>query len=198
MRFKWLFPLVLMMMGFEGVAMADNTMLRDMKPDGYPVFISAGGCFWCTESEFRAQNGVLFTRVGYIGGAEENPNYEMVSAHKTKHAEAVEVTYDPAVITYEQLVEFFLTRAHDPTQLNRQGPDVGEQYRSALFPGNDDERAVIEHVIADVAARRVWKDKIVTTIEPQGTFWPAESYHQQYFEKYESKWGVKHVNDHAD
>lgn len=194
--FKVILILLFGMMG--GKAMADNTMLRDAKPDGYPVFISAGGCFWCTESEFRRIDGVLFTRVGYIGGVEENPTYEMVSAHTTKHAEAVEVTYDPKVVSYKDLVEFFLTRAHDPTQLNRQGPDVGEQYRSALFPANDDERAVIEHVIADVTARKVWKDKIVTTIEPQGIFWSAETYHQQYFDKYQAKWGVKHVNDTHD
>jgi peptide-methionine (S)-S-oxide reductase len=194
MRIRGLiFTLLLLMVG--GAAMAENTMLRDQKPEGYPVFISAGGCFWCTESEFRAQNGVLFTRVGYTGGKEANPTYKQVSAHETGHAEAVEVTYDPEVISYAQLVEFFLTRAHDPTQLNRQGPDVGEQYRSALFPANDDERAVIEKVIAEVTARKVWKDKIVTTIEPQGAFWLGEDYHQQYYEKFRAKWGVPHINE---
>jgi peptide-methionine (S)-S-oxide reductase len=175
--------------------MADNVTLRDTKPDGYPVFISAGGCFWCTESEFRRLPGVLYTRVGYTGGAEPNPTYDMVSTHQTDHAEAVEVTYDPKVITYAQLVDFFLTRAHDPTELNRQGPDVGRQYRSALFPANADERAVIERVIADVTARKVWKKPIVTTIEPLGAFWPAEEYHQQYYEKFRAKWGVPHVNE---
>jgi peptide-methionine (S)-S-oxide reductase len=119
----------------------------------------------------------------------------MVSTHQTDHAEAVEVTYDPKVITYAQLVDFFLTRAHDPTELNRQGPDVGRQYRSALFPANADERAVIERVIADVTARKVWKKPIVTTIEPLGAFWPAEEYHQQYYEKFRAKWGVPHVNE---
>jgi peptide-methionine (S)-S-oxide reductase len=165
------------------------------KPTDKPVAVFAGGCFWCTEGEFRRTDGVLFTRVGYTGGTEANPTYEMVSAHTTSHAEAIEVTYDPAKITYADLVDLFLTKVHDPTQLDRQGADVGHQYRSAIFYGSADEKAITERVIARVTAAKVWKAPIVTTLEPLGQFWEAEGYHQQYYEKFEKKFGVPHINE---
>lgn len=169
--------------------------LMDKKPEGYPVATLAGGCFWCTESEYRSLDGVLFTRVGYIGGHLDNPKYEDTHGSKSGHAEAVEVTYDPKVISYRDLIEYFLTKAHDPTQLNRQGADIGTQYRSAIFYANEEEKKTAQEVIDDVTARKIYNKPIVTTLEPATTFWEAEGYHQQYFEKYEEKNGQPHIND---
>lgn len=165
--------------------------LMNEKPDGYESAVFAGGCFWCTESEYRALNGVLYTRVGYMGGDLENPTYQDITTGKTGHAEVVEVTFDPAKISYEDLVTFFLTKAHDPTQLNRQGVDKGTQYRSAIFPVNDAQKATAEAVIQRLQPD--YKGKIVTAIEPYSTFWEAEGYHQQYYEKYEEENGKDHV-----
>jgi methionine-S-sulfoxide reductase len=169
--------------------------IMDQKPTDRPTAVFAGGCFWCTESEYRALNGVLFTRVGYAGGNEPNPTYDMVSSHGTDYAEAIEVTYDPAKITYDQLLEFFLTKAHDPTQKDRQGPDVGHQYRSAIFFVDAAQKTAAENMIKKVTADKVWNKPIVTTLESLTQFWEAEDYHQQYFEKYKKKYGIPHIND---
>ena len=174
-----------------GNAMENGADLMNEKPEGYPTAILAGGCFWCTESEYRALNGVLFTRVGYMGGDLENPTYQDITTGKTGHAEAVEVTYDPEKITFEQLLEFFLTKAHDPTQLNRQGVDVGTQYRSAIFYEDDAQKELAQSVIDRLQSK--FDDKIVTTLEPRSTFWLGEDYHQQYYEKYEDKTGRPHI-----
>lgn len=191
----------------QGTGMADKTVsasvsksgksddLMDHKPDGYPVAVFAGGCFWCVESEFRAVNGVLYTRVGYTGGHIDHPRYEDTHNSKSGHAEAVEVTYDPKQVSFKDLVEFFLVRAHDPTQLNRQGPDVGTQYRSAIFYQDAKQKRIAQEVIDDVNARKIYDKPIVTTLEPAATFWQAENYHQQYYEKYEKKYGHPHIND---
>lgn len=176
-------------------ARAKGDMLMDKKPEGYPVAILAGGCFWCTESEYRAIDGVLYTRVGYIGGHLDNPKYEDTHDSKSGHAEAVEVTYDPKAVSYEELLRYFLTKAHDPTQLNRQGPDIGTQYRSAIFYASEEEKALAQKVIDEVSAEKVWDKPIVTTLEPATTFWEAEDYHQQYYEKYEERTGRPHIND---
>lgn len=165
------------------------------KPVDFPVAILAGGCFWCTESEYRALDGVLYTRVGYIGGHLDNPKYEDTHDSKSGHAEAVEVTFDPAKISYRQILEFFLTKAHDPTQLNRQGPDVGTQYRSAIFYTDEDQKKIARDMIDETNARKVYVNPIVTTLEPATKFWTAEDYHQQYYEKYEKKTGQPHIND---
>lgn len=170
-------------------------MLMDHKPDGYPIAVLAGGCFWCTESEYRGLDGVLYTRVGYTGGHVDNPKYEDTHDSKSGHAEAVEVTYDPKIISYRDLITFFLTKAHDPTQLNRQGADVGTQYRSAIFYTTPEEKQIAQEVIDEVNTSHVYKAPIVTTLEPSATFWEAEGYHQQYFEKYEEKYGQPHIND---
>lgn len=169
--------------------------LMSAKPEGFPVAVFAGGCFWCTESEYRRVPGVLYTRVGYTGGHVENPKYEDTHDSKSGHAEAVEVTYDPKKVSYRELVEFFLTQAHDPTQLNRQGPDVGTQYRSAIFYASEEEKKIAQDVIDDLTKAKKYKDPIVTTLEPAATFWEAEDYHQQYYEKYEEKTGQPHIND---
>ena len=138
------------------------------------------GCFWGVEAAFRQLDGVTRTEVGYEGGALARPSYEDVCSHTTGHAEVVEVTYDPERISYEQLLDLFWHK-HDPTQLNRQGWDVGDQYRSVVFVHDEEQRAAAEASKAREQAN--WKRPIVTAIEPAQTFWPAEDYHQQYLEK---------------
>jgi peptide-methionine (S)-S-oxide reductase len=138
------------------------------------------GCFWQVEVEFRNTEGVLDAVVGYMGGELENPTYEQVCTDRTGHAEVVEVKFDPDEISYEDLIEVFW-RLHDPTQLNRQGPDVGTQYRSAIFVYDDEQRAVAEASKANAQER--YSKPIATTIEPASTFWKAEDYHQRYLEK---------------
>ena len=126
-----------------------------------------------------------------MGGELENPTYKDITTGKTGHAEVIEVTYDPDVISYEKIIEFFLTQAHDPTQLNRQGVDKGTQYRSAIFPKTDEEKEIAQSVIERVQPD--FKKEIVTTIEPYSTFWEAEGYHQQYYEKYQEETGKDHI-----
>jgi peptide-methionine (S)-S-oxide reductase len=138
------------------------------------------GCFWGVEAAFRQVEGVTQTRAGYSGGTLENPSYEDVCSHATGHAEVVEVTYDPERVTYEQLLDVFWGK-HDPTQLNRQGWDVGDQYRSAIFFHDEDQREAATRAKAHEQAR--WPAPIVTQIEPVQTFYEAENYHQQYLEK---------------
>ena len=161
------------------------------KPEGYPSAVLAGGCFWCTESEFRALDGILYSRAGYMGGDLENPTYKDITTGKSGHAEVIEVTFDPKIISYEQVVEFFLAQAHDPTQLNRQGVDKGTQYRSAIFPADEEQERIAKAKIEELQPR--FKGKIVTTVEPYSTFWEAEEYHQQYYEKYQAETGKDHI-----
>jgi peptide-methionine (S)-S-oxide reductase len=141
--------------------------------------ILAGGCFWCTEAVLRDVNGVSGVESGYIGGNVPNPTYKAVCSGTTGHAEGIRVTFDPAVIDYATLLDVFFV-IHDPTTLNRQGNDVGTQYRSALFPLDDTQRAEAQAAIARNAAH--WPRPIVTTIEGPATWYPAEDYHQDYWE----------------
>lgn len=141
--------------------------------------ILAGGCFWCTEAVFRDVIGVSNVESGYIGGAVENPTYKQVCSGTTGHAEAIRVTFDPAVIGMDQILDIFLA-THDPTQLNRQGNDVGTQYRSAMFPADEDQKAAMEAAID--RAQPDWPQPIVTSIEPMATWYPAEDYHQEYWD----------------
>jgi peptide-methionine (S)-S-oxide reductase len=138
------------------------------------------GCFWGVEAAFRRTQGVTGTKVGYAGGKVDNPTYEQVCSDTTGHAEVVEVTYDPEQVTYEQLLTIFWLE-HDPTQLNRQGPDVGSQYRSVIFVHDEEQRAAAEASREAVQAR--FTRPVVTTIEDAPPFWEAEDYHQQYLEK---------------
>jgi peptide-methionine (S)-S-oxide reductase len=138
------------------------------------------GCFWGVEAAFRQLEGVTKTEAGYEGGALENPSYEDVCSHTTGHAEVVEVTYDPERISYEDLLDVFWAK-HDPTQLNRQGWDVGDQYRSVIFFHDEEQRAAAEAAKGREQSRH--RRPIVTVVEPAQTFWPAEDYHQQYLEK---------------
>ena len=141
--------------------------------------IVAGGCFWCTEAVFRDVIGVSGVESGYIGGSVPEPTYEQVCGGDTGHAEAVRVTYDPAVVSYAEILDMFMG-THDPTQLNRQGNDIGTQYRSAIFPLDEGQRAEAEAAIARANAER--GGKVVTTIEGPATWYPAEGYHQEYWE----------------
>jgi len=141
--------------------------------------IVAGGCFWCTEAVFRDVIGVNDVESGYIGGAVPNPSYKAVCSGTTGHAEAIRVTYDPAQLSYGDLLDIHMA-THDPTQLNRQGNDVGTQYRSAIFPDGDAERAEAEAAIARANADH--GGKVVTTIEGSAIWYPAEDYHQLYWE----------------
>ena len=141
--------------------------------------IFAGGCFWCTEAVFKQLDGVLSVESGYIGGSVENPDYKSVCSGTTGHAEAIRIGYDPDVIGYADLLDIhFVT--HDPTQLNRQGNDIGTQYRSAIFPLDDEQRAEAQTAI--VRAQADWPASIVTTIEGPATWYPAEDYHQDYWD----------------
>jgi len=141
------------------------------------------GCFWGVEAEFRALPGVIEATSGYLGGTLANPTYEEVCSNRTGHAEVVQVRYDPALISYERLLDTFW-RMHDPTQLNRQGPDVGSQYRSAIFYHTAEQRAIAESSKAAEQASDRYRRPIVTEITSASTFYPAEDYHQRYFEKH--------------
>ena len=140
------------------------------------------GCFWGVEAAFRQIDGVTKTEAGYEGGHLENPSYQDVCSHTTGHAEVVEVTYDPGQVSYEQLLGVFWGK-HNPTQLNRQGWDVGDQYRSVVFFHDEEQRAAAERSKAELDASGQYRKPVVTAIEPALTFYSAEDYHQQYLEK---------------
>ena len=142
----------------------------------------AGGCFWCIEAPFKELRGVESVTSGYCGGDVANPSYEAVCREETGHAEAVQVEYDPDELSYEDVLAVFFT-VHDPTTLNRQGPDRGTQYRSAIFYHGDAQKEAAEAFIADLEADDVYDDPIVTEVSPLDTFYEAEEYHQDYYEK---------------
>lgn len=141
----------------------------------------AGGCFWCTEASFERIDGVVDVISGYSGGKVEYPTYYQVGSGETKYAEAIQIYYDPSIISYEELLNIFFV-AHDPTTLNRQGPDIGPQYRSAIFYRTEEELATAKKVIAEVNESGHYKNKIVTQLAPYEEFWTAEGYHQDYYE----------------
>jgi peptide-methionine (S)-S-oxide reductase len=142
----------------------------------------AAGCFWGVEAAFRRVPGVLDAQVGYTGGSTADPTYKEVCTGATGHAEAIEITFDPAKVTYQTLVELFL-KMHDPTQMNRQGPDVGTQYRSAVFYHSPEQKAAAEAAKAALDKSGKYKKPVATQIVPAGPFYRAEEYHQRYFEK---------------
>ncbi|MBI3568483.1 MAG: peptide-methionine (S)-S-oxide reductase MsrA [Gemmatimonadetes bacterium] len=148
--------------------------------EGVEIATLAGGCFWCLEAVFLQLRGVASVKSGYAGGRRPNPTYEQVCSGTTGHAEVVQVAFDPSVISYRDLLDVFFT-IHDPTTLNRQGNDVGTQYRSAIFFHSPEQERVAREAVAALAAAKIWSDPIVTEIAPLETFWPAENYHDDYF-----------------
>ena len=141
-----------------------------------------GGCFWCTEAVFTELRGVEKVEPGYSGGTVPNPTYEQVCTGRTGHAEVVQVTFDPTIISYEELLKIFFT-IHDPTTLNRQGADSGTQYRSVIFYHNDQQKSIAQQVVSEVTAAKLWNAPIVTQVEPFNAFYRAETYHLEYFKK---------------
>lgn len=142
----------------------------------------AGGCFWCTEAIFKRLKGVESIMPGYAGGTKENPTYQEVCDGNTGHAEAIQITFDPKVISFDKILEVFF-HLHDPTTLNRQGNDVGTQYRSAIFYHSQKQKEVAEKVKAEVKKSKMYTGKLVTEITPFTNFYPAENYHRDYFAK---------------
>ncbi|HTS60196.1 MAG TPA: peptide-methionine (S)-S-oxide reductase MsrA [Terriglobales bacterium] len=142
--------------------------------------VVAGGCFWGIQAVFAHVKGVISATSGYSGGAANTAQYEVVSGGETGHAESVKIVYDPSQITYGQLLRVFFSVAHDPTQLNRQGPDVGSQYRSVLFYANDEQKQIAEAYIAQLTQAKIFSHPIVTQVVPLKVFYPAEAYHQDY------------------
>jgi peptide-methionine (S)-S-oxide reductase len=151
-------------------------------PPTAQTIVLAGGCFWCTEAVFSEIRGVLRVRPGYSGGTVPHPTYEQVCTDRTGHAEVVEVVFDPARVSLHDLLVVFFT-THDPTQLNRQGHDVGTQYRSGIFFRSAEQRSVAEGVIAELEQAGVWRRKVVTQLVPFTEFYPAEEYHHQYYRR---------------
>lgn len=161
----------------RGKGIADS-----MSEDNLKVAVFAAGCFWGVEDVFRNLKGVKSTMVGYTGGSFENPTYENVCTDKTGHAEAVQIHYDPKVISYEKLLEVFWS-VHDPTTKNKQGPDIGSQYRSIISYHTPEQEMLANRSKEELEKSRKFKSKIVTEIVPASTFYKAEEYHQQYYQK---------------
>ena len=174
--------------GASGAAAAGDSISAAMPAEPAPVGVAAasdtavfaGGCFWGVEAVFESLEGVTDAVSGYAGGSDASPSYDKVSSGTTGHAESVRVVYDPSRISYDQLLQVFFTVAHDPTQLNRQGPDVGTQYRSAVFYRNPAQREAAERYIGKLRDGKVWPGKIVTEVSALRGFHPAEEYHQNY------------------
>jgi peptide-methionine (S)-S-oxide reductase len=145
--------------------------------------VLAGGCFWCVEAVFKQLRGVISVRSGYAGDSAETANYGAVCSGATNHAEAIEIRYDASVATFGQLLKIHFSVAHDPTQLDRQGNDIGRQYRSAIFYADDEQKRIAEAYIKQLNEARVFSDPIVTTLEPLQAFYVGEDYHQDYAER---------------
>jgi peptide-methionine (S)-S-oxide reductase len=174
-------PFIISAHAAEGVRIpAAATKITE--PAGAQIAIFAGGCFWGVEGVFEHVKGVKRVESGYAGGSKADADYDTVSAGDTKHAEAVRIVYDPAKISYNELLQIFFSVSHDPTQLNRQGPDTGSQYRSAIFPITPAQTKAARAYIAQLSVKSPWGKKPVTRIET-GTFYPAEAYHQDFMAK---------------
>ncbi len=164
----------------EGIAIPVPANEQPAQPGAMAVAVVAGGCFWGVQGVFQHVEGVKNAVSGYAGGEEATAHYNLVGSGSTGHAEAVEITYDPAKISYGKILQIFFSVAHDPTQLNRQGPDVGTQYRTAIFPLDQAQAAMAKAYIAQLDQARVFKAPLATKIEPDHKFYPAEPYHQDY------------------
>jgi peptide-methionine (S)-S-oxide reductase len=150
--------------------------------DSYQTITLGGGCFWCTEAVFVAVKGIVDVESGYSNGQVERPSYEQVCTGRTGHNEVVRLVFDPALISLREVLEIFFV-IHDPTTLNRQGNDVGTQYRSGIYTSSPEQEAVAQAVIAEMVASGVYRDPIVTEVLPVSNYWPAEDYHQDFFER---------------
>jgi len=159
---------------------AESRPAESRPAESRPVATLAGGCFWCLEAVYEQLQGVVEVESGYSGGTVRNPTYRQVSGGRTGHAEAVQITYDPDVVTFRDLVEIFFT-IHDPTTLNRQGADVGTQYRSAIFYHDQAQKETAEQVMHEIADAGIWENPIVTEVTPFDAFYRAEDYHQEYY-----------------
>ncbi len=177
------------MRGSRGSVVASEKVMALPKPavdeplassPGQETAVVAGGCFWGIQAVFQHVKGVVSATSGYSGGSAKTAEYEIVSTGTTNHAESVKIVYDPSKITYGQLLQVFLSVAHDPTQLNRQDPDEGTQYRSVIFYGNDEQKKIADDYIAQLDQAKVFSHKIVTQVVPLKGFYPAEGYHQNY------------------
>jgi methionine-S-sulfoxide reductase/methionine-R-sulfoxide reductase len=158
----------------------DAVLDSDVESDAGTKIVLAGGCFWCTEAVYRQIDGVLDVRPGYAGDTSDTANYQAVCSGDTNHAEAIEIEFDPRKVRLGQILKVFFSIAHDPTQLDRQGADVGRQYRSAIFPGNAAQRRIAEAYIHQIDAARLFDEPIATTLEPLERFHEAEAYHHDY------------------
>ena len=177
-----LFIYVLAMSGMAASLPTPSIDLPEHEPTG--IVVLAGGCFWGVEAVFDHAKGVRQAISGYAGGARETAQYEKVETGRTGHAESVKVVYDPARISYGKLLQVFFSVAHDPTELNRQGPDEGTQYRSAIFYTNEDQKRVAQAYISQLDEAKIFKHKIVTQVAPlTNGFFPAEAYHQHFLER---------------
>jgi peptide-methionine (S)-S-oxide reductase len=178
----------------SGGAFPDPSL--DVQPAaGKQTAVLAGGCFWCVEAVFKLVDGVDDVISGYSGGSEETAKYDIVSTGRTGHAEAVLITYDPAKTSYGQLLKIFFSVAHDPTTLNRQGADVGSQYRSAIFYANQEQKRVADAYIKQIDAAHVLGKPIVTQVVPLDKFYTAEAYHQNYAAQHRSSPYIVSVSD---
>jgi len=165
----------------EGDKHMNQELNQPISSNGQEVATLGGGCFWCLEAVYDELNGVEQVESGYSGGTVVNPSYRQVCAGTTGHAEVVQLTFDPQLISFKEILEIFFT-IHDPTTLNRQGGDAGPQYRSAIFYHNQAQKAIAEQVIEEINAAHIWHAPIVTEVTPFTTFYQAEDYHQEYFQ----------------
>ena len=194
------FSLALILIGLGGTNMSDEpkpatdtpaqTPASTVQPSKLETMVLGGGCFWCTEAVYEELQGVEEVTSGFAGGNVPNPSYEQVLSGFTGHAEVIKITFDPTMIKPEDLLRVFFT-IHDPTTLNQQGPDFGTQYRSVIFVSNEEERERAMKIMKEVASAKVWRNPIVTTIEPLRAFYPAQSYHQDYYRKFKTARGPK-------
>jgi peptide-methionine (S)-S-oxide reductase len=180
MRVLWLF-ILLTVLGLAAEFPPPATDIAGTQRQSVAVF--AGGCFWGVDAVFKHLNGVNDVVSGYAGGSQSAAHYEMVGTGRTGHAESVQVTFDPSQITYGKLLQVFFSIAHDPTELNRQGPDEGTQYRSAIFYNSPEQKRVAEAYVQQLNAAKVFRHPIVTQVTPLLGFYPAEEYHQNYLER---------------
>ena len=173
-----------LLLSMSSCSKGELTLSTDLSQlqEGREVATFAGGCFWCTEAVFERVNGVENVVSGYSGGKEENPTYRQVSYGLSTHAEAIQIFYNPEVITFDELLEIFFTVAHDPTQVDRQGPDVGKQYRSAIYYHNANQKASVDKLLDKYEKEKKFSKPIATEIKAYDKFWLAEDYHQDYYE----------------